>query len=309
MIVGIESADDALVYQIDSIRSLVSTVDFFTPIVDDPYDFGRISAANALSDVYAMGGKPLYAMNIVCFPEKLSPSILEDIMRGALDKLNEAGVTLAGGHSVMDKEIKYGLSITGIINSDSVVKNVGALPGDTLILTKPLGTGVMATALKKNKIKDQAHIDELVNSMATLNDKAAEVMVEVGVNACTDVTGFGMIGHGFEMANGSCVTINLNSKTMPFLSGAYRLASKKGLWPKTIKENMKFLKEHIRVDNDIDTSSEALMYDPQTSGGLLMSVEAQKKDKLINALKEKGVSAYTVGNVIEREDGVAIILS
>lgn len=299
-----------MVYQIDSLRSIVSTVDFFTPIVDDPYDFGRISAANAISDVYAMGGKPVFAMNIVCFPKKLDPSILEAIMKGALEKLNEAGVTLAGGHSVDDKEIKYGLAITGMINTDSVVRNVGAQPGDSLILTKPLGTGVMATALKKNKIKDQSHIDELVESMATLNDKAASVMNEVGVNACTDVSGFGIIGHAYEVASGSNVTIRLTSKTMPFLSGAHRFAGKKGLWPRTVNENREFLKDHIRGECEVDRNSAVLMFDPQTSGGLLMAVQDEKRDKLMEGLKAQGVGAFMVGKVLEKEeDGISVILS
>lgn len=311
MLVGIETADDALVYQIDSLRALVSTVDFFTPIVDDPYTFGQVSATNALSDVYAMGGKPIFATNIVCFPKKLPPSVLEDIMRGALDKLNEAEVTLAGGHSVEDKEIKYGLSVTGMINVDSIVRNIGALPGDTLVLTKPLGTGIMGTALKKGKIKDDDHEKEFIDSMCTLNNKASLVMQEVGVNACTDITGFGLIGHAYEMTNGSNVTIMLTSKTVPFLNGAYRLAAKKNLWPKTIEENRVFLKDEVRCDGNIDKNSVTLMFDPQTSGGLLMSVSDHKTDKLIERLKEEEVGAYVVGKVLEKdeEDPVSVIIS
>lgn len=294
LIVGIESSDDSAVYRLDDNTAIVSTLDFFPPIVDDPYMFGQIAAANALSDIYAMGAKPLFATNIVCFPPKLSKDILVEILKGSSDKLHDAGIVVAGGHSVEDEEVKYGLSITGIINPKVVVTNKDARVGDALILTKPLGTGVIASALKSETITE-GEVVEALTSMCTLNDVASSVMTDFDVSSCTDVTGFGLLGHALEMTKGSGLTLDINSKELKVFPEALELVKNKKNRPKSIEENSLYLKGEISFEGDISKELEMIMFDPQTSGGLLISVSEKNKDELLNVLIEKGIHASEIG--------------
>ncbi len=294
LLVGIESSDDGAVYRLDDKTAIVSTLDFFPPIVDDPYMFGQIAAANALSDIYAMGAKPIFATNIVCFPPKLSSDILVDILKGSSDKLKEAGIVVAGGHSVEDEEVKYGLSVTGTINPESIVTNKGANLGDILILTKPLGTGIIASALK-NETTTEEQVVEALTSMCTLNDIASSVMLDFGVSACTDVTGFGLLGHGLEMAKGAGLSLEINSDNLKVFPQALDLVKKKKNRPKSIKENSLYLKDKIDFKGDLSDELKMVMFDPQTSGGLLIAVSSDKKDKLLEVLISKGVHGSEVG--------------
>lgn len=306
LLVGIETADDAGVYKISQDVAVISTVDFFPPIVDDPYTYGQIAAANALSDVYAMGGTPRLAMNIVCFPRELSLDILNDIIRGSMDKLNEASTLLVGGHSIEDSEIKYGLSVTGFVNPGKIIKNSGARPGDALVLTKPVGTGVITSALKAGRLKpDEAA--EAFTSMMTLNKDACEAMVETGVNATTDITGYGVMGHAMEMAKGSDVNLVINPGMVRLLPRAIELVKNKRLRPRTLMSNREFLGKDV-ISDGVDEEIELLLYDPQTSGGLLISVAEGKKDALLERLAKRGVSPSVVGRAVEREEGWRIRL-
>ena len=307
LLVGAKHADDAGVYKLTDELAVINTLDFFPPIIDDPYTFGQIAAANALSDVYAMGGAPKLAMNIVAFPAGLDLSILEEIIKGSTDKLKEAGVLLIGGHSVEDKEIKYGLSVTGLVHPKKVVTNAGAKPGDKLILTKPIGTGIITTALKRGKIKSDEVMDVIL-SMKTLNDKSSVVMQEVGVNACTDITGFGLLGHAMGMAEASNVSMTFKIKDIPFFPKALKLVKKSANHPKIIKSNMEYLSQNVKK-SDVITSEEAnLLYDPQTSGGLLISVPLEKSQNLLEKLSSVGVQASVVGEVTKKIDVAVIIV-
>ena len=244
---GLASPDDAGVYKLSDDLAIIQTIDFFTPIVDDPYTFGQIAAANALSDVYAMGGKPLTAMNVVCFPVKsLDISVLKDVLRGGVDKILEAGVLLIGGHSIEDNELKYGLSVTGTVHPDHLVTNSGAREGDKLILTKPLGTGIISTAVKK-KAAGEAIAAEVARTMASLNRKASELMQEVGVHACTDITGFGLIGHATQLAQNSEVSVVISSGAVPLLPGVEEFA-KRGLCPGGLQRNREFYSRTVVID-------------------------------------------------------------
>lgn len=301
LIVGVENADDAGVYRISEKQAVITTLDFFPPIVDDAYTFGQIAAANALSDVYAMGGIPRLATNIVCFPRALPIEVLNEIIRGALDKLNEAGVLLAGGHSVEDSEIKYGLSIIGFADPARIVTNSGALPGDALVLTKPLGVGVITSALKAGKMSPEDAV-EAIESMKTLNRDASAVMTEVGVNACTDITGYGLLGHAMEMAKGSGVNLVIRSGLVKTFPRAVGLVTEKSVKPRTMKSNREFLAPDVRgiaTDEGLDF----ILYDPQTSGGLLISVEEAKAAVLMEKLRGRGVNPFVVGSVVEKEEG------
>src|SRR3990167_7074244 len=304
LLVGIKSADDAGVYKLTDDLAVINTLDFFPPIVDDPYTFGQISAANALSDVYAMGGMPRLAMNIVAFPASLDLSILQEIINGSVDKLKEAGVILIGGHSIEDKEIKYGLSVTGLVHPQKVITNAGAKPGDKLILTKPIGVGVITTALKSGKITSD-DVQDAIESMKALNDKASIIMQEVGVNACTDITGFGLLGHAMEMAEASragVLPVNIalifNIKNIPFFSKALELVKKTKNHPKTIKSNREYLASNVRMSDDIKPAQANLLYDPQTSGGLLISVPPEKSQQLLERLSVAKILAAIVGEVV-----------
>ena len=301
LLVGVDTADDAAVYKISEELALISTLDFFPPIVDDPYTFGQIAAANALSDVYAMGGAPRLAMNIVCFPKELDLSVLNDIIKGSMDKLTEAGALLVGGHSIEDREIKYGLSITGFVHPARVTRNSGARPGDVLILTKPIGTGVIASALKAGRIDEIDALDALL-SMKTLNRAAAEAAGTVGVNACTDVTGFGLLGHAMEVAKGSGVNLVIRSSQVRFFESAPRLVKKRSNRPGSIAANRGFLMKDT-VISGVDEGVELLLLDPQTSGGLLISAPEDKSAMLIEKLRARGVDPAVVGFVVPAEEG------
>jgi selenide,water dikinase len=307
LIVGVETADDAGVYKLSDEVAIIQTVDFFTPIVDDPYMFGRIAATNALSDVYAMGGTPLTAMNIVCFPiQKLGIEVLREVLRGGLDTLNEAGTALVGGHSVEDTELKYGLSVTGTVHPDRVLTNGGAKEGDVLILTKPLGTGIINTAIKGNVASLEA-IKNVTASMTMLNKAAAEAMKEVGVNGCTDITGFGLLGHAGEMARASGVGMVIEAAKVPFFIEAQQYGGI-GLVPGGAHRNKEFCREWVDIGKDVSPVMVDILYDPQTSGGLLISVESAKADKLLICLKGKGVeSAVAVGDVTSDSKGRIVV--
>ena len=304
LLVGIETSDDAGVYRLTSEIALIQTLDFFTPIVNDPYDFGRIAAANSLSDVYAMGGKPLTAMNIVCFPVKeMDKTVLRSILEGGLEIIHKAGAVMVGGHSVDDPEIKYGLSVTGIVHPERFLTNAGAKPGDLLVLTKPLGTGILATALK-GRMLDEKTTTMVTELMATLNKDAAEVMTEIGVNACTDITGFGLLGHALEMAKASKVGMCIYADKVPIISEAITFASM-GMVPIGSHLNQKFCSHHLDIDSKIDPILIDLLGDAQTSGGLLISVPASRCNDLIQKLLERNTPvADVVGEVLSEPIGV-----
>ena len=297
LLVGFDQSDDAGVYRISDDLALVQTVDFFTPMVDDAFTFGQIAAANALSDVYAMGGTPLTALTIVCFPQTGDLELLGQIMRGGMSKMTEAGCTIVGGHSVRDGEIKFGYAVTGTIHPNRVLINGGARAGDSLLLTKPLGTGVITTALKQGKAK-LSWVEAATRSMTTLNRAAAAVITQhPGVHAMTDVTGFGLMGHGREMAMASEVTVEIATTQVPQLEGALE-AIALGAVPAGLLANREFAECVARDDGHVDDNARLLMYDPQTSGGLLVSVEAGDADSLVQALHEAGVPAQPIGHVI-----------
>ena len=298
LIVGMERAEDAGVYKLSDDLAIIQTVDFFTPIVDDPYMFGQIAAANALSDVYAMGGKPLTAMNIVCFPIKtMDISILREILKGGLDKMKEAGVTLVGGHSVEDSELKYGLSVTGTIHPLKVLTNVGAKVGDRLILTKPLGTGIINTAIKGGMAKEDS-IERVTRYMASLNKRASEIMQEIGANACTDVTGFGLLGHAFEMIEGTGKGIVINASDVPILPEAVNFA-KMGMVPAGTYRNKEFRINKVDIDPAQSPYLIDILFDPQTSGGLLIAVPEEKAGELVKRLRKEGIEdAAIIGKVV-----------
>jgi len=299
VLVGFDTADDAGVYQLSPELALVQTVDFFTPIVDDPYIFGQIAAANSLSDVYAMGGRPISALSIVGFPNTgRDVEILEKILQGGLAKMQEAGCTVIGGHSIGDEEIKFGYAVTGVINPRRVLKNVGAQPGDRLILTKRLGTGVIGTALKKDSA-EKAAVDAAILSMCTLNRASMEIALPMEVHAATDVTGFGLLGHAREMAVGSKVSFAFDSAQIEFLPGARELAQK-GFLPGGLKRNLEFIGDCVEFAPGVPEDIRNLLFDPQTSGGLLLSVAWKDATRLLGSLRANGVSAQPVGEVFEK---------
>jgi selenide,water dikinase len=303
--VGFETSDDAAVYRLDENTALLLTVDFFTPIVDDAYDFGRITAANALSDIYAMGGRPLAAMNMVAFPCSLGPEIVAEVLRGGGDVCREAGAIVVGGHTIDDSEPKFGLSVLGIVHPDRVVRNVGATPGDVLILTKPLGTGIIGTALKQG-LEDETSARVAIESMATLNRAACDAMQEVGVSAATDVTGFGIAGHLHEMLLGSRCAGDLEFGALPLLEGAAGYAQQ-GVVPGRTADVIRYAAEFVEwrahpaplgPDSPAeDLAPWRLLCDPQTSGGLLMAVAADKEAALVAALESRDVLAAVIGRV------------
>jgi selenide,water dikinase len=290
MLVGTETADDAGVFRLRPDLAIVNTVDFFTPIVDDPYLFGQISAANSLSDVYAMGGEPKTCMNIVCFPKgKMDIAILGEILRGGADKVKESGAVIIGGHSIIDEEIKYGLAVTGVIHPDKIFRNVGVQEGDALILTKPLGTGIISTALKKGKASEES-VNEAVVSMTTLNATASLVARKHKVHAISDITGYGILGHAQEMASGSGVTLVIESSKLPLLKSAVRLAEK-GYLTGGCKRNKDYLDDKMSIDKSIREGLVEVALDPQTSGGLLIAIAKRHAAKLVDELHAAGVSA------------------
>ena len=295
---GLDRSDDAGVYKVTDDIAIIQTVDFFTPIVDDPYWFGQIAAANALSDVYAMGGVPKTAMNLVAFPLKeMEIAVLRMIIQGGLDKIREAGVVLIGGHSVEDSELKYGLSVTGFIHPDRVLTKGGLQEGDRLILTKPLGTGIINTAIKGGLASEEI-IDTVTRLMATLNREAADVMSLYPVHACTDITGFGLIGHLAEMIVNAGIGIRLKSERIPIIPEALEYAGI-GLVPAGTYNNREFRKSITEFGPSVDRFTQDVLFDPQTSGGLLICVDGEKADSLLHNLKKNGVEkAAVIGEVI-----------
>jgi selenide,water dikinase len=303
LIRGLESPDDAGVYRISDDVALIQTVDFFTPIVDDPYTFGQIAAANALSDVYAMGGQPLTAMNIVCFPVKtMEIDVLREILRGGVTKILEAGAVLLGGPSVEDSELKYGLAVTGTVHPDKLVANAGAKPGDRLLLTKPLGTGIISTAVKAEMASDELAAT-IAGYMATLNRVAAELMTGFEVHAATDVTGFGLLGHGVEIAQNSEVDINIAAAAVPVFPEALEFASQ-GLCPAGLFRNRDFFAPSVTIDDGVPDYLADILNDPQTSGGLLISLAADQAATLLEQLRQNGIKeAAIIGEVTASGSG------
>jgi len=293
LLVGFNTADDAGVYKISEDTALIQTVDFFTPVVDDPYMFGQISAANSLSDIYAMGGQPVTAMNVVAFSPKIfSSEILVEILRGGFDKVTESGAVIVGGHTIVDEELKYGLSVTGLCHPQKIITNAAARPGDRLILTKPIGTGIITTALKAGK--DLGELTKRVcRNMSQLNSSASKAMQEVGVHACTDITGFGLLGHAYEMAKASGVTLIIHFPEVPLYEEALDLAGI-GYIPGGTLSNQNYLKGRVRMPESISGDKQIILYDAQTSGGLLISVAEDRTEALISVLKKSGVETIAV---------------
>jgi selenide,water dikinase len=311
VLVGFSTNDDAGVYLLGEGLGLVQTVDFFTPIVDDPFLFGQIAAANSLSDVYAMGGRPISALSLVGFPEKGDPAILEQIIRGGLDKMNEAKCTVIGGHSIRNEDIQFGYSVSGVIDPQRIWRNVGASANDALLLTKPIGTGVISTALKKDRAPKES-LDAAIASMSQLNRAAADALHEVEaqlrpavIHAVTDVTGFGLLGHAREMALGNAaagtaaVTLEIDHRLVPILAGALD-AAREGMIPGGLKNNREFLGDCAHFASGIPEENRALLYDPQTSGGLLVAIAPEAADAALARLAEHGVHAARIGRVLPK---------
>ncbi|RKD32479.1 selenide, water dikinase SelD [Thermohalobacter berrensis] len=305
LLVGIDTSDDAAVYKINDNTALIQTVDFFTPVVDDPYTFGQIAAANSLSDIYAMGGEPKLAMNIICFPNCLSLNIMAEILKGGYDKVKESGALLVGGHTVEDEEPKYGLSVSGFIHPEKILTNNNAQVGDLLVLTKPIGLGIINTAIKADMIDDETY-NKAVDVMRTLNKTPKDAMIKVGVNACTDVTGFGLLGHTLEMAEGSNVTIKLYVSKIPMIKKALKLAEM-GLVPAGAYSNMSFVGDKVYFSDEIPQNKQDILFDPQTSGGLLISVSNDKADELLRELKDNPFEYAIIGEVIEKGEHPIIV--
>jgi selenide, water dikinase len=309
VIAGIEHFEDAGVYRLRDDLALIQTIDFFTPIVDDPFTFGKVAAANSLSDVYAMGGKPLTAMNVICFPVKtMDISILHDILLGGMAIMREAQVTLIGGHSVEDDELKYGLSVSGIIHPDKVVRNRGARPGDKLVLTKALGTGIVSTAIKGGEAPQEL-VARSIESMTTLNRTAAEIMTDTpGVHACTDITGFGFLGHACEMIEGADAGMLINITAVPVFPGVQELV-REGYAPGGLYRNREFRMHMLEFERSCPDMSADFLFDPQTSGGLLISIDAAQAEKFLHRLLDAGVKdAAIVGEVVAEPRGRILVI-
>jgi selenide,water dikinase len=307
LLVGLERGDDAAVYRLNDELAIIQTIDFITPIVDDPYTFGQIAAANALSDVYTMGGRPLTAMNVVCFPIKSQDiSVLSEILRGGFDKLREAGCALVGGHSVEDNELKYGLSVTGVVHPARMITKEGAEMGDKLILTKPLGTGLVSTALKGGLAGEEA-VGRIASSMVTLNRRASELMLEAGVHACTDITGYGLLGHACGMIEDGQFGMELHVGSIPLFPEAKEFAQM-GLAPGGTQRNKEFRIGMIELAYEMDDEMWSILFDPQTSGGLLISVPGKEAEALLKNLHRSGIEdAAIIGAVTGKPKGKIII--
>ncbi len=307
ILVGYDDNDDAAVVRLGDGRLLVQTVDFFTPIDDDPYTFGQIAAANSLSDIYAMGATPLFALNIIGFPINVLPkSDLTKILQGGIDKAEEAGISIVGGHSIDDPEPKYGLVVTGEVDNDKLITNSNAQPGNKLILTKPLGTGIIATAVKRG-IADKNAMAKSAESMSTLNKLAADIMTEIGVNSATDVTGFGLLGHLSEMCEASNISAKIDYHALPFLPTIKKLAEQ-GVVPGGTKRNLKFVKDKVQFGEQLTDIDKLLLADAQTSGGLLISLSAEKAEKYITKFNElSDIKAAIVGKIIEKSDNTILV--
>lgn len=308
VLVGTETSDDAGVFRLRGDLAIVNTVDFFTPIVDDPYVFGQIAAANALSDVYAMGADPITALNVVGFPKAtLDIDVLEAVLEGGLERARAAGAVVIGGHTIIDPELKYGMAVTGVVHPKRVVRNVGVRVGDALVLTKPLGTGIVTTALKRRKAPP-ASVKAAVASMVALNRQASEVMRAFPVHACSDVTGYALLGHGTEMARGSGVSLVFEAKVLPLLPGALRLASA-GFLTGGCTRNRAYLADKVVVEPSVPAGYADVAFDPQTSGGLLIALPAGQANRLVRALRSRGVQAATViGEAVPRRRGAWVTL-
>ena len=306
LLVGIEGVDDAGVYQLTNDLALVQTVDFFPPIVDDPYAFGQVAAANALSDVYAMGGTPITALNILGFPAKMDPDIVGEILRGGADKVAEAGAVIVGGHTIKDNELKYGLSVTGLIHPNRIVTNGGAQVGDRLILTKPLGTGIVSTAVKHN-IATPRQARRVVEVMTALNRIACEEMVRLGSHAATDITGFGLGGHCYEMATASGVSIEIVFADLKLLPGTVEHA-KAGALTGGANANKDYLESKIRFAASLESYASDIVYDPQTSGGMLIAIAENAAGELLTSLLTRGIDAADIGRVIAKDTAAIIVI-
>jgi selenide, water dikinase len=299
LIVGFDTADDAGVYRLRDDLAIVQTLDFFTPIVDDPYVYGQIAALNSINDVWAMAGTPLTAMAITCFPKKgVDPAILGEIMRGGLETLNKYGVTLIGGHSVDNEQIMFGYSVTGVVDPNKIATNSGARAGDVIILTKPIGTGVISTGIKWGKASDSI-VSKSAETMLTPGSYAAEAMREFGVKGATDVTGFALVGHAWEMAKSSNVTIELDSAKVPFLEGALELATQ-GMLTSGDNTNREYVGKDVELGDSISKETRSLLFDPQTAGGMLISIDPESASDLLARLRERYSRATAIGRVLER---------
>lgn len=305
LIVGYDKSDDASVYVISEDTALIQTTDFFPPIVDDPYLYGQIAAANAISDVYAMGGTPKLALNIMCLSETMDKATVSEVLRGGYDKAYEAGVIITGGHTINGAEPIYGLAVSGFVHPDKVLKNSSAKPGDVLILTKPLGIGILTTSAKADMVDDEV-CQRIYKQMATLNKTARDIMVKYPVHSCTDVTGFSLLGHSFEMAQGSGCTIHIKADQVPYHPEAYELAEM-GFIPAGAYRNREYVADGIEVKEGITRAMQDIMYDPQTSGGLLIAVDKEAADDLFAELKESIPQAAIVGYVTEMEPAYIVI--
>lgn len=305
LLVGFDKSDDAAVYRISDELALVQTVDFFPPIADNPYLFGQIAATNALSDIYAMGGTPKLALNLLCIPKSIPDSAVHDLLRGGYNKVYEAGAVIAGGHSILDEEPKYGLCVTGFVHPDKILTNAGAQPGDVLFLTKPLGAGILTTAAKADLCPPDV-LDAVFTRMTTLNKAARDAMVQFRVHACTDVTGFGLLGHGLEMAQGSDVQIELDVGTLPIPSEALEFA-RMGILPEGMYRNRKYAEAFVAADG-VPLEVQDALYDPQTSGGLLIAVDAADADALAAKLQKTVPDARRIGTVSAFAGGARVIL-
>lgn len=296
LIVGLSEPDDAAIYRLDHDYAVISTVDFFPPVVDDPYAFGAIAAANALSDVYAMGGEPLFAINLVAYPDGLGLELLTEILRGGADKVKEAGAVIAGGHTITDKEPKYGLAVTGRVHPEHIIRKSGARPGDALVLTKPLGTGTITTALKRGTAEAQ-HVDEAVHSMSRLNNLAASAARRHHAHAMTDITGYSLIGHAHEVAHLSGVDLRFRFDALPWLSGARSYAGQ-GIFPGGMSRNRDYYGTWTRILAPLGEADADLLFDPQTSGGLLIALPAEAALMLVQELQNADIPAAIIGEVL-----------
>ena len=305
LLVGLEVSDDAAVYKINDEVAVIQTLDFFPPVVDDPYDYGAIAAANAMSDVYAMGGEVVLALNICGFPPDLPPEIISEILRGGAEKVAEADGALAGGHTLDDKEPKYGLSVMGLIHPDRVLTKAGARPGDVLALTKPLGVGIITTALK-GEVADPSHVAAAVESMKRLNRDAARLIQQIGIHGCTDITGFALLGHGYEMAEKSGVRLCFHMERLPFLEGALQYAED-WLFPGGTCNNQRAYEHTVRFAPGISKEMQQLLYTPETSGGLLAAVPPERLEALTDLFADEGQPCWVVGEVEEGE-GIVVTL-
>lgn len=306
VIVGTKTADDAAVYQLNQRLALVATVDYFTPVVDDPFAFGLIAGANSLSDVYAMGGRPIYALNIIGFPkERLPLDVLVEILRGGAAKLEEAGVPIIGGHTIDDPEPKYGMAVTGLIDPRKVITNAGAQPGDYLYLTKPLGIGIVTTAIK-NHLVSQATIDKATEVMATLNKAAGEAMVAARANAATDITGFGLLGHLYEMVAASETMAEVWLSQVPVLDEAWDLVAR-GVAPGGTHRNREYLARYVAWEDGLSIEEQLILCDAQTSGGMLISIPRRRATNLESALQERGVLVARIGQIVEKQSNGALL--